>query len=177
MCFCVCVHVEAREWHCFSNSLCLGLGDKVYLLKLELADLAPGTLLSLPPRCWDCKHVLPCLTFTCCWDLNLGPSAYPAGALPICPWSKKLWSTTWFKTFWRCKWGGAAFLCFMFWVLYRMFPSWGCVMFVSLFSLLFALCHWRCYTWGCGSPGFSDPGGALHKLQDRNVALPTEDEI
>lgn len=116
MCFCVCMHVEAREWHCFFHSLCLGFGDKVYLLKLELADLAPGTLLSLPPRCWDCKHVLPCLTFTCCWDLNLGPSAYPAGALPICPWSKKLWSTTWFKTFWGCKWGGAAFLysgCFI----------------------------------------------------------------
>lgn len=48
---------------------------------------------------------------------------------------------------------------------FPMFPSWGCVMFVSLFSLLFALCHWSCYTWGCGSPGFSDPGGALLTLK------------
>lgn len=176
MCFCVraCVHVEPREWHCFSHSLCLGFGDKVYLLKLELADLAPGTLLSLPPRCWDCKHVLPCLTFPCCWDLDPGPSAYPAGTLPICPWSKHCLIQDILEMQMRRCW------IFMFYVL---MSALSYVPFLRMcdvcfsVSLLFVLCHWRCYSWGCGSPGFSDPGGALHELQDRNVALPMEDEI
>lgn len=29
----------------------------------------------------------------------------------------------------------------------------------------------------CNSPVFSDPGEALHKLQDSKVVLPVEDEI
>lgn len=54
-------------------------------MNLELADLARTQCLSLSPKSWDCRHVLPTMIgfYWYGGDLNSGPHAYVTNTLLI----------------------------------------------------------------------------------------------